>query len=42
MKILLIGIAAAGGKAVVDAIDRGVIYIDDTILINSTTKDIPK
>lgn len=42
MRILLIGSGAAGGKSVIDAIDRGIVNIEDTILINSTTKDIPK
>ena len=41
MKILLIGTGAAGGKAVIDAVERGIVDINDTILINSTTKDIP-
>ena len=41
MKVLLVGIGAAGNKAVVNAIDRGIIDINDTIIINSTSKDFP-
>ena len=42
MRILIAGAGACGGKAVIDAIDRGIIDVKDTIIINSTTKDIPK
>lgn len=42
MKILLVGVGAAGNKAVTDAIDRGIVELEDTIIINSTTKDFPK
>ncbi len=39
---LLIGFGAAGNKAVCAAVGEGVIDIDDTILVNSTSKDFPK
>lgn len=42
MKIFLIGTGAAGNKAVVEAIDRGVIELQDTMMINSTSKDFPE
>ena len=42
MKTLLIGIGAAGNKAVMTAINMGVVEVEDTIIINSTTKDFPK
>ena len=42
MKTLLIGIGAAGNKAVMTAINMGVVELEDTIIINSTTKDFPK
>lgn len=42
MKVILLGVGAAGNKAALDAIERGVIDVEDTILINSTSKDIPK
>ena len=37
MKTLLIGIGAAGNKAVMTAINMGVVEVEDTIIINSTT-----
>lgn len=42
MKTLLIGVGAAGNKAVMDAIDQGVVEVKDTIIVNSTSKDFPK
>ena len=42
MKIMLIGVGASGNKAVINSISRGVVKEQDTILINSTSKDIPK
>ena len=42
MKTLLIGIGAAGNKAVMTAINMDVVKVEDTIIINSTTKDFPK
>jgi len=42
MKVLLIGIGAAGNKAVVQAIEDKVIAEEDSIIINSTDKDFPK
>ena len=42
MKTLLIGIGAAGNKAVMTAINMGVVDVADTIIINSTRKDFPK
>lgn len=42
MKTLLIGIGAAGNKAVMTAINMGIISVEDTLIINSTSKDFPK
>lgn len=42
MKTLLIGIGAAGNKAVMTSINMGIVDVDDTIIINSTRKDFPK
>lgn len=42
MKTLLIGIGAAGNKAVVKAINMGIVKEDDALIINSTSKDFPK
>jgi len=41
MNILLVGLGAAGGKAVQTAVEEGIIKEEDTILINSTSKDFP-
>lgn len=41
MKVKLIGVGAAGNKAVCEAIERGVVNTDDTVIINSTSKDFP-
>ena len=42
MKTFLIGVGAAGNKAVVDAVERGIVGTEDTCIINSTSKDFPK
>lgn len=42
MKTLLIGVGAAGNKAVVNAVELGIMDVEDTMIINSTTKDFPK
>jgi cell division GTPase FtsZ len=42
MKTMLIGIGAAGNKAVMTAVNNGTMNIEDTIMINSTSKDFPK
>lgn len=42
MKVMLIGVGAAGNKAVLNAVEAGVMDVDDTIIINSTSKDFPK
>lgn len=42
MKTLLIGIGAAGNKAVMTAINMGIVETSDTMIINSTRKDFPK
>lgn len=42
MKTLLIGIGAAGNKAVTTALKEGVVSEEDAIIINSTSKDFPK
>ena len=41
MKILLVGVGAAGNKAVSDAIRLGAVREEDTLIINSTSKDFP-
>ena len=41
MRIFLVGTGAAGNKAVVEAINRGVVKTEDTIMINSTSRDFP-
>lgn len=41
MKVLLTGVGAAGNKAVVNAVEEGIVNIEDTIIINSTSKDFP-
>ena len=42
MKTFLIGVGAAGNKAVVNAVDAGIMKVEDTCIINSTSKDFPK
>lgn len=42
MKTILIGVGAAGNKAVTDAVELGIMDVEDTIIVNSTTKDFPK
>ena len=42
MKTMLIGIGAAGNKAVLNAVEAGVMKVEDTVIINSTSKDFPK
>lgn len=41
MKTFLVGVGAAGNKAVVDAVQRGTVDVEDTCIVNSTTKDFP-
>lgn len=41
MRGLIIGIGAAGNKAVINAIEKGVVDLEDCMLINSTLNDIP-
>lgn len=41
MKTLLVGIGAAGNKAVVNAVEKGIVKDEDAIIINSTSKDFP-
>lgn len=41
MKIKLIGIGAAGNKAVIEAVEQGVVDKEDILLLNSTLQDIP-
>ena len=41
MKIKLLGIGAAGNKAVINAVEKKVVKMEDTLLLNSTLKDIP-
>lgn len=42
MKVLLLGTGACGNKVVMTAIDKGIIDVEDTMMINSTRKDFPK
>lgn len=42
MNTLLIGVGAAGNKAVVTAIEKGTMNVEDTMIVNSTSKDFPK
>ena len=41
MKGLIIGIGAAGNKSVINLVENEVVSIDDVMLINSTTMDVP-
>ena len=41
MKVFLVGVGAAGNKAVVEAVERRVVDVEDTCIVNSTTKDFP-
>lgn len=41
MKVLVVGVGAGGNKSMIAAIKMGVVKEEDTILINSTSKDIP-
>ena len=42
LKAKVIGVGAAGNKAAIDLIESGIIDDIDTILVNSTIKDIPE
>ena len=42
MRALVIGTGAAGNKAVINLLESGIILEEDTLLINSTLKDIPE
>lgn len=42
MKVMLIGTGAAGNKALMSAINNGVIKEEDALMINSTSKDFPE
>lgn len=42
MKVLLCAAGAAGAKAMMSAIASNAINIEDTVMINSTSKDFPK
>ena len=41
MKIKLIGVGAAGNKAVIKAVEQGVVDKESILLLNSTLQDIP-
>lgn len=41
MRCRLIGIGAAGNKAAITAVENDIISVENTMLINSTLKDIP-
>ncbi len=41
MKIKLIGVGAAGNKAVIEAVEQGVVDKESILLLNSTLQDIP-
>lgn len=40
-KIMVIGIGAAGNKAVLNVVEKGVVRVEDTLMVNSTQMDIP-
>lgn len=42
MKTLLVGVGAAGNKAVYEAVSSKLYTEEDTIIVNSTSKDFPK
>lgn len=42
MKILLVGVGAAGNKAIYEAVNSKLCPEEDTVIINSTSKDFPK
>lgn len=42
MRALLVGVGAAGNKAVMTTVEKGIIPIEDTMIVNSTSKDFPK
>ena len=42
MRALIIGVGAAGNKAAIDLIENNVVPKEDTILVNSTLKDVPQ
>lgn len=42
MKIILVGVGAAGNKAVYEAVSCNLCKEEDTVIINSTSKDFPK
>lgn len=42
MKTFLVGVGAAGNKAVLSAVETGVVNVDDTMIVNTTSKDFPK
>ena len=42
MKTLLVGVGAAGNKAIYEAVSSKLFKEEDTIIINSTSKDFPK
>lgn len=41
-KIMVIGVGAAGNKAVLNVIEKEIVSIGDTLMINSTKDDFPK
>lgn len=41
MRTRLIGLGAAGNKAAIEAVERGIIPCNNVMLLNSTLKDIP-
>lgn len=42
MKAFLVGVGAAGNKAIVEAVSQKVIDEKDTVIINTTARDFPK
>ena len=42
MSTLVLGVGAAGNKCVAQAVESGIVSIEDTVLVNSTSKDFPK
>ena len=41
LKCFLVGVGAAGNKAIMTCIDREVCKVEDTMMVNSTSKDFP-
>jgi len=42
MKFKFVGVGAAGNKAAMSLVEEGIAKMEDVVLVNSTSKDIPK